>query len=185
MFWPKLFKRCIFLIPFSLLNNIFSGLFMGANIDCAIICWAIIANIDILLIMAIMTWFHMAMKSTHIGVYSKKRKNVDQQFSESRTEKYASVQDLWPKQNQLQNYGHYLGILAWKSTFNIKPQSSSLCFWKLLEPGIWETRRAKSNLNIWFFAPPPLPPFSFIVYQKSSFILSQKQIIKLLCVTKS
>ena len=37
------------------------------------------ADIDKMVIMAVMAWLHMAMKGTDIGVYTKNRKNVDQQ----------------------------------------------------------------------------------------------------------
>ena len=44
-----------------------------------IVYQAIMVNIDKMAIMAIMAWLDIAMKSTDTGVYTKNRKNVDQQ----------------------------------------------------------------------------------------------------------
>ena len=44
-----------------------------------IVYQAIMVNIDKMAIMAIMAWLYMAMNMANIGVYSKSRKNVDQQ----------------------------------------------------------------------------------------------------------
>ena len=49
------------------------------TISKAITCQAIMANLDKMAIMAVMSWLHMAMNMADIGVYAKNRENIDQQ----------------------------------------------------------------------------------------------------------
>ena len=82
--------------------------------------------------------------------------------SESGMEKDATVKKLWPKQNKIRNYGHFLCILGPKMTtleeaLPMGPQSWSLCFWNQWNMGNGKTHRANLESNFSFFCPPLVP----------------------------
>ena len=65
-----------------------------------------------------MACLNMANNMVDIGLYANIWKNVDHLFKLNLKKKSAAGKILWPKQNHMSNYGHFLCILASFETEN-------------------------------------------------------------------